>query len=103
MVELGTADQSGRVADDVIRPGTRGRVVGPLGVAVLFVIEQVDPEQHAWSWIVTGPFGVRLRLHHSLSAAGGGTSTSLAIDGPLPIVVGYAPIARYALGRLVSG
>lgn len=98
------APQISRVecVDDVIRPGTRGRVVGPLGVAVLFVIEHVDAEQHAWSWIVTGPFGVRLRLHHSLSAVATGTSTSLAIDGPLPIVLGYAPVARFALGRLVS-
>ncbi len=88
--------------DDVIRPGTRGRVVGPLGLAVGFVIEQVDAERRSWSWIVTGPFGVRLRLHHSLSAIATGTSTSLMIDGPLPIVLGYAPVARIALGRLVA-
>src|ERR1700761_4542586 len=39
-------------AGDRIGPGLRGRVVGPLGVAVSFVIDDVDEVARTWSWSV---------------------------------------------------
>jgi len=42
-----------------------------------------------------------LVLHHEVVTQGTGSRTTLDISGPAPIVVGYAPIARIALSRLV--
>ncbi len=85
-----------------LRTGLTGRVSGPLGVGVRFVVTEVDPGGLTWSWRVrTGV--VRLHLSHDLvTLVGGGTRAGLTIDGPAPVVVGYAPIARLALGRLVT-
>lgn len=87
---------------DRLRDGLRGRVSGPLGVGVDFVVTAVDPAARTWSWAVrTGP--VRLRLDHDLAERpGGGTTAGLVIDGPAPVVLGYAPVARIALRRLVA-
>jgi hypothetical protein len=32
---------------------------------------------------------------------GDGARTTLTMSGPLPVLLGYAPLARLALGRLV--
>jgi hypothetical protein len=84
-----------------LRPGLRGSVSGPLGVAVRFVVTAVDEAARAWSWDVSlGPIG--LRLDHDLTErAGGGTTAGLGVEGPAAVVMGYAPVARAALGRLV--
>ncbi len=84
-----------------LRPGLRGTVSGPLGLGVRFVVREVDEAARTWSWDVrTGP--VRLRLDHDVAArAGGGTTTGLDLEGPAPVVLGYAPVARLALARLV--
>ncbi len=80
--------------------GMTGRVHGPVGVHVDFVVDAVDEDARRWRWTVRrGP--LVLRLEHTVVARPRGCSTSLRIDGPLPIVVGYAPLARLALGRLV--
>jgi hypothetical protein len=83
-----------------IAAGVTGRVHGPVGVSIDFVIERVDESAHTWTWRVhRGP--VTLRLHHAVVATEGGSMTSLGIEGPLPIVLAYAPLARFALTRLV--
>lgn len=83
-----------------IAPGVRGRVRGPLGVPVDFVVETVDELARTWSWRAhLGPVGVW--LWHSVEPRGDGCSTTLRVRGLPPVVLGYAPLARWALGRLV--
>ena len=83
-----------------IAPGVTGRVFGPLWVSVDFVIERVEDSARTWSWRVhRGP--IALRLTHAVVATTTGCTASLSIEGPLPLVVGYAPLARFALTRLV--
>jgi hypothetical protein len=86
---------------DRLREGLRGTVSGPLGLGVRFEVTAVDEAARTWSWDVRfGP--VELHLHHDVSERpGGGTVTGLVVDGPAPVVLGYAPVARAALGRLV--
>jgi len=81
--------------------GVEGRVRGPLGVTVPFVVESVDEAARRWAWTVTaGP--VRLHLVHWVAdGPDGGSTTGLRIDGPLPVVAAYAPLAQLAIGRLV--
>ncbi len=81
--------------------GVTGRVRGPVGVTLSFAVESVDEAARRWSWTVTaGP--VRLRLLHWVSEGpDGGSTTGLRITGPLPVVVGYAPLAQVAISRLV--
>ncbi len=83
-----------------IAPGVTGRVHGPLGVGVDFVVDAVDELARTWSWTVRwGP--VRLRRDHAVTSRGSGCATSLRVRGPAPVVLAYAPLARLALGRLV--
>ena len=87
---------------DRIAAGVRGRVVGPFGVAVTFVVEDVDEVARTWVWRVRLGL-VRLRLTHGIEFHdGGGSATWLRVSGPLPIVLGYAPVAVIALRRLVA-
>lgn len=81
--------------------GTTGRVYGPPGVRIDFVVLGVDADARRWAWTVTR-WPVTLRLEHAVTKRGGGSATSLRIEGPLPVVLAYAPIARFALQRLVS-
>ncbi|MGY1773995.1 SRPBCC family protein [Blastococcus sp. SYSU D00813] len=85
----------------LLTAGARGRVRGPGGVALPFTIDAVDPSARSWSWTVgAGP--VRLRLHHWVTdGPDGGTTTGLRTTGPAPLVLGYAPLAQWALHRLV--
>ena len=91
-------------ADRTLRTGTTGTVHGPLGIAVPFTVLDVDNETRSWSWRVTAA-GIVLTLHHGVrlsnEKAMGGSATTLVIQGPAPVVLGYAPLARVALGRLV--
>ena len=83
-----------------IRTGATGRVHGPLGFGVDFVVDSVDEEARRWVWTVRkGP--VVLQLHHRVVPVGDGARTTLTMVGPLPVLLGYAPLARLALGRLV--
>lgn len=88
-----------------IAPGVRGVVHGPAGLRADAVVEAVDEERRTWSWsvVLTRPAvpGARVHLVHSVSSAPGGCTTSLVLTGPAPVVLGYAPAARWALGRLV--
>ena len=83
-----------------IAAGVTGRVVGPLGLTVDFVVDHVDEPARSWRWTVSR-FGLRLRLEHAVRTTVRGSATTLAIHGPLPVALGYAPIARVALRRLV--
>ncbi|WP_344344297.1 SRPBCC family protein [Agrococcus versicolor] len=88
-----------------IRPGLTGHVAsGPLRAR--FRVDAVDEAARTWTWTVrVGP--LRLRLAHEVVAATQigtlqtGTLTRLVIAGPLPVTMAYAPIAAFALQRLV--
>jgi hypothetical protein len=83
-----------------IAPGLRGVVVGPVGVQVPFEVLAVDEPAMTWTWRVRAA-SAELTLEHSVTSHGDGCRTDLAIRGPAPLVVGYAPVARFALTRLV--
>ena len=64
-------------------------------------VDAVDADLRRWVWTVRlGP--ITLRLEHGVLAQGDGSRTWLTVNGPLPLIVGYAPLARFALGRLVA-
>jgi hypothetical protein len=70
-----------------------------LGIA--FRVLTVDEAAREWSWEAgLGP--VHLRLEHGVTERADGSGTWLRVHGPLPVVVAYAPVARFALGRLVA-
>ncbi len=80
---------------------TSGRVYGLLGVRADFDVDAVDEAARTWSWRVRwGP--VTVRLHHRVAATPDGTCTDLDLEGPVPVTAAYAPLAQYALRRLVS-
>ncbi|GAB3687211.1 SRPBCC family protein [Angustibacter aerolatus] len=80
--------------------GSTGRVHGPPGVAVRFVVDEVDERARTWSWTVhAGP--VTMRLHHGVRADAEGCATTLVVEGPAPVVLAYLPLAGWALRRLV--
>lgn len=84
-------------AEGPLRPGLEGEVVGMLGVTARFEVLEVDEARGSWTWVVrSGP--VSLRIEHEVSDG----SAGLVLSGPAPAVIGYAPIARAALGRLVA-
>ena len=85
----------------VIEPGTTGRVTGVGGVVAVFRVEAVDHEARTWSWSTrTGP--LRVSFDHGVAAVGGGSRAWLVTHAPWPVAVGYAPVARWALERLVT-
>ncbi|WP_371128099.1 SRPBCC family protein [Streptomyces sp. 2131.1] len=90
-------------AEAELRVGLRGRVVPVVGPSIAFVVEAVDHQARTWQWRVqAGP--VRMRLWHAVRPRPPfGTETELRIDGPTPLVIAYAPLARRALHRLVDG
>jgi hypothetical protein len=85
---------------EVIRPGARGTVHGPVGLHVPFRIDSVDRARCTWSWTVWLP-GSRLVLFHDLAAEGTGTRAGVDLDGPALLVTPYAPFTRWPLRRLV--
>ena len=82
--------------------GMTGRVVGPLGVAVDFVVDEADHVARTWAWTVhLGP--IPLVLHHAVrSDPRGMRDEPAARRARCPSCIPYAPVARYALGRLVA-
>ncbi|MGL5852141.1 MAG: SRPBCC family protein [Phycicoccus sp.] len=86
---------------DTIAAGTAGRVHGPPGVTADFRIDEVDPDARRWSWSVrSGP--LRLRFDHGADPHPHGCSAWMTTDAAWPLVLGYAPLASWALGRLVT-
>jgi len=93
---------TGVVTDaDRIAQGVTGRVRGPVGISLPFVVDEVDDTARQWRWTVqVGP--ARLTLTHWVSPGpDGGTTTGLRVRGPLPLIAGYAPAALVALHGLV--
>ncbi|GIG28620.1 SRPBCC family protein [Cellulomonas marina] len=101
--------------------GAGGRVHGPLGVRVRFVVTAVDRPRRRWAWRVhAGPLVLRLEhgvdagmdvgVHAGVHGAGAGTGattgagsrTWLVLHGPLPVLLAYAPLAWWSLRRLVT-
>ena len=92
----GTAPVPRRIA-----AGLKGVVVGPVGVQVPFEVLSVDEVAMTWTWRVRAVLA-ELTLEHSVAPQPGrGCRTDLTISGPAPLVLGYAPLARLALSRLV--
>ncbi|GAA4399211.1 hypothetical protein GCM10023168_06190 [Fodinibacter luteus] len=94
--------------DAVISPGTTGRVTGVGGVVAVFRIDAVDHEARTWSWSVrSGP--VRVSLDHGVDPPDPGSGHPLGCTAWLvtralwPVALGYAPVARWSLQRLVTG
>lgn len=80
-----------------VRAGLRPRPT--LGVP--FEVLAVDETRMEWSWRARlGP--ITMRLEHGVTREAKGSSTWVRVHGPLPVILGYAPLARLALGRLVS-
>ena len=91
--------------EPVVVPGTTGRVRGVGGVVALFRIDAVDEAARTWSWSVAcGP--LRLSFEHGVDEAQSGlgerSEAWVVVLGAWPVVIGYAPIARHALARLVA-
>ncbi|MGB5951122.1 MAG: SRPBCC family protein [Ornithinimicrobium sp.] len=84
--------------------GAHGHVIGPLGLRVPFVLDTVVEPERAWSWTVSVQAAqkpvLQVRLHHTVEPLRGGSETTLRLKGPILAIVGYAPIARFALHRL---
>ncbi len=87
-----------------LRDGLAGRVVGPAGITAGFVVTEVDVAARRWSWTVKR-WPITVELEHGVDAdddVAGGSRTWLVLRGPAPLVLGYAPVAWYALHRLVT-
>lgn len=85
---------------EVVQPGTSGRVTGVGGVIAVFRVEAVDHEARTWAWSVrSGP--LRVSLEHGVEERGTGSLAWADVHALWPVVLGYAPVARWALGRLV--
>ncbi len=82
--------------------GVTGTVFGVVpNLGARFEVVDFLEDQHRWAWdVVAGP--VRMHLdHRSEARIGGGTSTTLVVDGPVAAVLTYAPVARISLEALV--
>jgi hypothetical protein len=100
----GEAPSRDRAAEPArLRPGLTGRVHGPAGVWARFEVLSVDAAAMRWTWRVRrGPVVVQLEHQVESSADTNGSRTRLTLSGPAPVILGYAPVAWYALHRLVS-
>ena len=79
-----------------LEEGMRGVVEGPFGARARFEVTGVAEAEGRWTWRVqVGP--AYLTIDHEVADG----LTAVEIDGPLPLVHAYAPVARLALIRLV--
>ena len=88
-------------ADVRLRAGSKGVVHPILGPGLDFEVIELDEPARSWSWRVRLPLGLEMLLHHEVHAADAGVRTSLTVEGFLPVVLGYLPLAQLALSRLV--
>lgn len=85
-----------------VLPGDRGWVLGPLVARVPFEVLTVEPEARRWAWRVGfGPLAVA--MEHGVDEEPDGDTTAW-VDIALPrlAVLGYLPVAQWALRRLVG-
>ena len=90
------------VSEPTLAVGVTGTVFGVIpNVGASFEVVEFVEHEHRWAWdVVAGP--VRMHLdHRSEARIGGGTSTTLIVDGPVAAVLTYAPVARISLESLV--
>ena len=80
--------------------GTFGRVYAYGGFSLPFSIDALDADGWTWGWSVYVA-GQRIELKHGVVAGASHTRAWVSIGLPLPIALGYAPIAKLALRRLV--
>lgn len=86
---------------DTVEPGATGSVVGVAGARATFRVTAVDPDARRWSWCVRyGP--LRLRFDHGVDPHPRGCAAWMTTDAAWPVAAGYAPIASWALARLVT-
>ena len=86
----------------ILEVGVTGTVYGVVpNLGARFEVVEFAEDEHRWAWdVLAGP--VRMHLdHRSESRIGGGTSTTLVVDGPAVAVLTYAPVARISLEYLV--
>jgi hypothetical protein len=90
------------VSAPTLEVGVTGTVFGVVpNIGASFEVVEYVEDEHRWAWdVVAGP--VRMHLdHRSEARIGGGTSTTLVVDGPVAAVLTYAPVARISLESLV--
>jgi hypothetical protein len=101
--QLRSVEITGGEPDQELATGTTGRVHGPIGVWADFTVLSFDAAARSWSWRVRrGPLAIRLEHMVEARAGAAGSRTTLVLHGLPPVVLGYAPLAWYALHRLVS-
>jgi hypothetical protein len=86
-----------------LEAGVTGRVFGPLRLSAGFVVDEWDDVSRRWSWTVRAGI-VSIGLAHGVDAVELGCRTWLTVRTALPVLpvaLGYLPIARVALHRLV--
>ncbi|SEE39950.1 hypothetical protein SAMN05216532_8092 [Streptomyces sp. 2231.1] len=74
---------------------------GPVaGIRAAFVVDAVDHNRRTCTWRVR--LGrAQIRLHHEVKSLVRGSTTSLTMHRPQPVLLSYAPLARLGLRRLV--
>ena len=88
-------------AAERIALGVSGRVHVVGGLRLPFAVTAHDEQARTWSWVVRlGP--VAMTLNHEVHAEPRGSGTVLVMEGPDPVLLGYAPLAWVALRRLVA-
>ncbi|MGB6180970.1 MAG: MarR family transcriptional regulator [Rhodococcus sp. (in: high G+C Gram-positive bacteria)] len=88
---------------DRLETGTTGTVHGPLGVRVSFEVLSVDEDARVWAWRAwIGAPSAGMTLEHGVEDSPRGSKTWLTVEGLAPLVLGYSPVALFALGRLVK-
>lgn len=86
-----------------LRAGLSGTVRGVWPVSARFVVTAVDASARRWSWTVrTSRPRLAVELHHTLEVGDRGTEAGLVLRGPWAVVLGYRPVARCALRRLLG-
>ncbi|MGL5818307.1 MAG: SRPBCC family protein [Phycicoccus sp.] len=86
---------------DTVAPGTTGTVHGVAGARATFQVTAVDHDARRWSWRVrSGP--LHLAFEHGVDPHPGGCAAWMVTDAAWPVALGYAPLASWALGRLVT-
>jgi len=81
-----------------LEEGMRGVVEGPFWARARFEVTTIDEAARRWTWRVrVGP--AHMTIDHEVADG----VTAVVIEGPAPLVLAYAPIARLALVRLVRG
>lgn len=84
-----------------VTPGTFGRVYAYGGFSLLFSIDAVDEAERTWDWSVYVG-SQRIELKHGVVSRGSRTQTWASVGLALPLALGYAPVAKLALHRLVG-